>query len=92
MFGRAQHILPAFRIWAAEYILTALRIWAAELIRIPRSVGPSEYILPALRIWAAELILVSRSVGAAQQISCIPSWLRPALMTCHLDLLVLDMR
>jgi hypothetical protein len=87
-----QHILPAFRVWAPQHILPTLRIWAAEFILISRSVGPTEHILPALRIWAAELILMPRSVGAAQQIACVLSWLRSVLVTCHLDLLVLDTR
>jgi hypothetical protein len=92
LFGRAQHILPAFRIWAAQLILPALWIWPTELILILCPVGAAQLILPALRIWPAKLILMFRSVGAAQQISWVLRWLRPARVTCHLDLLMLDMR
>jgi len=89
--GRAQFVLPAFRIWTAQHISPAFWRWSPELILILCSVGAAQHIVPVFRVRPAEFILISWSVRAAQQIPCVPIWLWFTIAIRHLYLLALNM-
>jgi hypothetical protein len=85
--GRAQLILPAFRVWTAQHILPVSRIRSAKFILMFCPVRTAQHILPVSRIRSAELILMLCPVRTAQQISCILIWLWFTIAIHHLYLL-----